>query len=85
MNHRKLNIPNQFKKAWDKIENEKTLPRRMRNTITVSYEELKNKIIEQSQGFVTEIVQSLYDGDVYLVKGAFSKEFILDLIKKAHE
>ena len=43
------------------------------------FEEFKNKVLEEKKDFVESIVKSLYCGDVYILKGAYTKEFMKNL------
>ena len=71
--------------AWDRVENSGPRPERVRNVIQMDFGELKSKVQEQSDSFVQSIVESLYSGDAYLIKGAFPKEFMTSLRKDVHE
>ena len=50
----------------------------------MDYQEFKEKIQHQADSFVESIVGSLYRGDAYLIKGAFTKDFMINLRKKVH-
>ena len=75
---------NIFKEAWAEVEAKQPLPRRLRRIIKIPFEKFKQKILEQDQLFVKSVVESLYAGDVYLLKGAFPKEFMINIRKKLH-
>ena len=78
-------LENFYKKEWNSIEKPETQPRHMGNLIEMSYEELKKKVFSQEKSFMTSSVESIYSGDVYILKEAFSKEFIVDLRARVYE
>jgi len=75
---------NLYQNEWKSIENEKTQPRFLRKVISTSYKDFSEKVLEQSSAFVKKIVESLYSGDVYILKDAFKKKYLLDLQDKLH-
>ena len=72
---------NIFKKMWDKKENIDLLPKFYNNIIEVDFEEFKEKVYENNLRFANETVDSLLSGDIYILKNAFTNEYI-DKIKK---
>jgi len=74
-----------FAKAWKEIEEERPLPRRLRQLKILSFEEMKQKVLEQDPLFVSSIVDSLYSGDVYILKGAFPVNFFVRLRQQLFE
>jgi len=75
-------MTNPYLVEWDKIEDEATRPRKLREIKIVQFDEFKKKVYGEDPAFVKELVESLYAGDVYVLKGAFSKEYFEDLKKK---
>ena len=76
-----------FKSAWSKLENTKELPSRIRNLITIEAKELEakeleEKILKEESSFVKKITDSIFSGNCYIIKNAFSKKFIMDLRDK---
>ena len=71
-----------FQLAWENCEKTMPLPRRLREIIIISYEEFKEKVMAESEDFVNKVTHSLFSGDLYLLKGAFTKEFLDDLKNK---
>ncbi|MBT6718715.1 MAG: hypothetical protein HOB18_13925 [Nitrospina sp.] len=76
---------NLYRKAWDTIEDEKTQPRFLREIISTPYKEFSEKVLQQDPRFVKKIVQSLYSGDVYILKQGFSGKFLRDLSGILHQ
>ena len=66
---------NKYLEAWQKIESDGTRPSYLRKSIEVDYEEFEAKVYAQEPKFVNELVESLYAGDFYLLRGGFSEEF----------
>ena len=76
---------NLYQKLWQSIENKKTQPRYLNNVISTSYTEFCEKVFEQNPSFVKNIVESLYSGDVYILKQAFQKDYLQKLKYKLHQ
>ena len=76
---------NLYRKVWDTIEDEKTQPRFRREIISTPYKEFSEKVLQQDPGFVKKIVQSLYSGDVHILKQGFSGKFLRDLSGILHQ
>lgn len=74
-----------FKSAWQKIEKEKKLPSRMRNLIKVEADEFENNILKEESSFVNNFVNSIIEGDCYVIKNVFSKNFMRNLRDNAWE
>ena len=78
-------MDNKYKAAWERLESTSPRPARARTVIQVDYQEFRENVLNQTDAFVESLVGSLYGGDAYLVKGAFSKDFMIGLRKKVHE
>lgn len=76
---------NIFATEWETVEATLPLPRRMRKMVILPFEEMKQKVLQQDPAFVKEMVESLYAGDVYLLKKAFPPEFMISIREKMHE
>ena len=68
-----------FKIAWENYEKKLPQPKRVRKIKQINFEEFKNKVLEEKKDFVESIVKSLYCGDAYILKGAYTKEFMNNL------
>lgn len=68
-----------FKSAWQKLENSRQLPSRIRNLIHIEFKEFEKKVLQEESSFVKKITDSIYSGDCYIIKNAFSEKFINDL------
>jgi len=68
-----------FKYAWDDLEKNFPYPRKARQIQTIDYNEFKVKVSEESSDFVKATTSSLYNGDFFILKGAYSKEFMQNL------
>lgn len=73
---------NNFKKAWDQLVKEETLPRYFRDLKEYQFEDFKNIVLENDEQKAFEIVESLYSGDVYILRSAYTKEFVESLKEK---
>ena len=70
---------NSYKYFWEKYEKNFLAPTRSRKIIIRDYDDFKNKVLEENVDFVKNTVKSLFDGDFYILKSAFSKKFMEDL------
>ena len=68
-----------FKSAWDSLEKKFPYPEKARKVKTVDYKEFKQKVLDEDSDFVEETTSSLYNGDFYILKGAYTKEFMKNL------
>lgn len=71
---------NPYRKSWEACEDPKTQPLYARKLVEMDYAEFAAKVREEEPGFVREIVESLYSGDIYLLKNGFPKKFMQDLL-----
>ena len=78
-------MENKFQIKWETIEDPETQPRSLRKIKTLDFAEFKNNVLSQEQAFVDDLVDSLYAGDAYILKNAFSTEYLTELISKAHK
>ena len=74
-----------FSAHWKNLENSKNPPTRVNKVIIEDFDKFKYKIIHEKEGFVKKITNSLYNGDVYLLKNSFSNNFLDDLKTKCYE
>jgi hypothetical protein len=78
-------VENKFKKEWEAIESEDTQPRWFRRVIERPYDEFRRDVLAQDPQQVKSIVESLYGGDVFVLKNAFTADYMLGLKKTMHE
>lgn len=76
---------NRFATEWERVEATLPLPRKMKKMIIMPFEELQQKVLSQDPAFAKAIVESLYAGDVYLLKKAFPPEFMITTREKMYE
>ena len=65
-----------FKSAWENLEGKKKLPSRLRNLITIDAQEFEDNVLKEESKFVNEFVNFLLEGDCFIIKKVFSKEFM---------
>ena len=71
-----------FKSAWENCEKKFSLPTWANKIKIINYKEFKKKVLDENINFVNEITTSLFNGDSYILKGAYSKEFMMNLREK---
>ena len=65
---------NSYSEEWKRIEKIKEKPRNYRKVVSVEHKEFTSKILEQNPSFVQSVIESIYNGDLYLLKNALSKK-----------
>ncbi len=73
---------NKYKKKWELLELSKKRPEYASKIISVDYEEFALNVEKQNDAFVDQVVNSIFNGDIYILKNAFSKNFIENLKNK---
>lgn len=68
-----------FKNIWKHCEKKNSYPSRANNIKVVDYKDFEKNVTEEKESFVLDIVNSLYSGDIYILKGAYTKEFMNSL------
>ena len=68
-----------YKSAWKELESKFPFPRKARKIQTVDYKEFKEKVIISDPRFILDVTESLFGGDLYILKGAYTKEFMENL------
>ncbi len=75
---------NSYTSEWKKLENSKKVPSVFRQIKFVEYKEFKAKILEQNPIFVKSVIQSLYSGDMYIIKNALDQKIVSNIIEELH-
>ena len=78
-------MENRYTAKWASLETTSPPPSGFRNLIIMEFEEFQEKIFAQEPNFVGNLLESLYDGDFYLLKRAFPKNFLEELKTKTIE
>lgn len=73
-----------FKKYWNILEKKASPPNRLNRLIKVDFKKFRKKIELGEEPFVKKLTNSLYKGDVYLLKNAFEKKFLNEIKIKCH-
>jgi hypothetical protein len=71
-----------FKDYWELIEQTQR-PQRARKIIRRDWDGFEERVLRGDDHFVRSIVDSLYQGDCYILSGAFKKSFMEELKLKA--
>ena len=69
-------MDNYFLPVWERLESSTPRPTRCRSIKHMDYYELRHGVMQQRPEFVQDIVESLYAGDVYILKQAFDPDFM---------
>jgi hypothetical protein len=76
---------NIFKNCWLELESKGKYPSRARNVICLDYNKFANDIEKSPLKFAKDVTTSLIEGDIYILKGAFKKNFFKELKIKCYE
>jgi hypothetical protein len=76
---------NPFESAWLKVEDPVTQPSRLRNTLEVEYRSFLEQVYNGDQAYAESLVDSLYAGDAYLIRNAFTREYMLELRDRVYD
>ena len=74
-----------FKEEWERVEKIKERPDTYRKVICIEYEEFISKINNQEKKFVEAVVDSIYNGDLYILKNALNKKTVANIIDSSTE
>ena len=77
-------LNNKYKSIWEKLELSKKKPIYASEIITVNYDGFAVDVEKQDGDFVNKIGNSLYKGDIYILKNGFPKIFMEKLDVKIH-
>lgn len=69
-----MKIEEIFKKCWDRVEENQTPPKFLRNIVIIDADEFIGKIKNADGKYAAELVDSIYSGDAYILKNAISKD-----------
>lgn len=75
-------ISSTYRKEWRKIENERPNPHYLRSIITMRMSDFVAKILDGNDQDAKELVDSIYSGDAYILKGAVDKSEAEELKEK---
>lgn len=78
-------MENKFKAKWEALEKSKKSALSLRNIVVIDFLEFKNKIYSNTEENVNLLTESLFSGDVYILKNAFEPSFLINLKNKAHD
>ena len=76
---------NKFLKEWKILEKKKSIPRNYNKLVLIEHKEFVKKILENNQQFAESVVNSVYSGDLYILKNAFSKKESAHIIDEIHK
>src|SRR6185295_16347411 len=71
-----------FRDIWASLEKDGPRPTRARKIIRRDWAGFAERVRENREPFSTMLCASLYAGDVYILSGAFDKDWMLDLRRK---
>ena len=79
------NKENKFRTEWEKLTSNGHPPIHFSELVEISFDELKYQAVKQEPAFVKKFTENIWNGDCYLLKNAFSKEWIQEAKNKVFE
>ena len=73
---------NKFAPAWKLLEKLYPRPERVRHVKFSEYQSFRERVMNQGYDFVSQIVASLYHGDIYILRNAFPEDWMAELKRK---
>ena len=74
-----------YRDRWEEIEKSKDKPCTYKKLLSIDYNEFKNKIFKKDKVFVNEVIESIYNGDLYILKNAIDKTNVKNIIDGSTE
>ena len=74
-----------FKETWKYMEKSIAYPSRARNILFFEFDEFAKNVNEEKKDFTKKIVNSLMEGDFFILKKAYSKKFMDELKFKTYD
>ncbi len=73
---------NKFQEAWEVVKKNAPPCTRVRKIVSLPFKEFSQQVLAQESHFVEDMVKSLYQGDLYILRKVFSVDFINQLKQK---
>ncbi len=71
-----------FREIWERVEKKGPKPTLLRNVVTIPFPVFNQKILQLDQPFIESMILAIYFGDVFILKEAFPKEWMISLRKE---
>lgn len=78
-----LDDSNPFSHAWKKIEHDDTKPNYVRNVKVMTFDAFESKVVNADADSALQLAESLYAGDCYILKQAYSPALMTTVKKNA--
>jgi hypothetical protein len=75
---------NPIREKWKSVESSASPPRRLRHLEFLSFEKFRENVFSQDRHFADSMIDSLYQGDCYILENAFPPESLVDLKQRTH-
>lgn len=80
-----MNVENKFKAKWEYLEKNVKPVTTYRKVVVMDFADFKEKVYSNTQENVDQLAESIYAGDIYVLKKAFTPEFLFRLRDGAHK
>ena len=74
-----------FKRAWQRLESSLPQPTYMRNLRVLPFAETLKNLRAGDDAFVEDFTASMYAGDFFLLKGAYSRDFLKGVARRVFD
>ena len=76
---------NAFAREWEARESQQDWPTRLRNIVEVDFADFAAEVAGAAAKDVTRIVESLFAGDIIILKRTMPKDFLVETREKLHQ
>lgn len=76
---------NFIKNFWEELESNNPMPKRVKKIHVLDFEDFKKKIYEPDEKYIKNLIKNIFEGDFYILKNAFTEEFMINLKNKTFE
>ena len=80
-----MNLNNPFKSQWEMVEEHCDWPTRLRDIIEVDFSDFAEQICLGEEDFAAAFVESLFSGDIIILKNTLPKDFLLSARELLHQ
>ena len=82
---KEMTTDNAFRREWERVEVQQDWPTRLRNVVEVDFGEFARKVADGTDAYAAELVESLFSGDIIILKRTMPKDFLLETREQLHQ
>jgi len=74
-----------FKREWERVRGERGCPTRLRNIVEMGFEAFQLLVSEGAKKQITEVVESIFSGNIIILKETMPKDFLRNVRQQLHQ